>query len=142
MPLPAEGVDVRLVVPDTVAPGEPVPMTIRLTNTSPTVRELYLRGREPICDIVVTDTSGNTVWQLLQGDPIPAILQLRALSPGETLELTHEWNQRTRQGRQAPDGTYWVSAEVLTDGSALLLSNDARLIVRSPASGNRDPRRR
>ena len=137
MPLPVEGVQVRLDVPDTVASGEMVPMTLRLTNTSAVVRELYLRGRDVAFDIVITDPTGDEVWRLLKGDPIPAILQLRTLKPGETLELRHEWHQRARGGDPVPDGAYTVRAEVLTDGSGSLVSNDAQLLIRSRVSGSR-----
>lgn len=129
MAQPMEGVQVRLVVPDTVASGRKVLMTLRLTNTTSAVRELYLRGREITFDIAITDSSGSEIWRLLGGDPIPAILQLRALKPGETIELTHEWDQRTRRGSEVPDGVYTARAEVLTDGSSSLISNEERLVI-------------
>lgn len=135
MPLPMEGVHVKLVVPDTVAPGQLVPMTLRLTNPTDAARDLYLRGRDVTFDIVVRDSAGNEVWRRLPADPIPAILQLRTLGPGETLELRHDWNQVSRHGLRAPDGAYSVRAEVLTDGSSSLISNDARLVIRSSAGG-------
>lgn len=141
MPLPVEGVLVRLVIPDAVAPGEMVPMTIRLTNTTSDARALYLRGREVTLDVAITDSAGNEVWRLLPGDPIPAIVQLRTLAAGDTIELRHEWNQVTRQGGRLPDGTYTVRAEVLTDGSASLISDGERLVIRSSESGGPRPRR-
>ena len=125
MPPRVDGVQVSMVVPDRVTSGNRVPLVIRLTNVSASPIELYLRGREITFDIVITDASGSEVWRLLQGDPIPAILQLRALAPGEALELTHEWDQQTRRGGQAAEGRYTVRAEVLTDGSGSLESDEA-----------------
>src|SRR5688500_2854511 len=134
MPLPVEGVKVSLVVPDTAAPGGLVPIAIRLTNTTASPVELYLRGRVITFDIVITDAAGNDVWRLLQGEPVLAILQLRTLGAGETLNLTHEWDQRTLRGTRAAEGTYTVRGEILTDGSSSLVSDVARLVVLPAAS--------
>ena len=141
MPLRVEGVQVSLVVPDTVRSGDKVPMAIRLTNTTTSPLELYLRGREITFDIVIRDLAGNEVWRLLQGDPILAILQLRALAPGETLELRHEWDQQTRLRGQAPEGTYTVRGDVVTDGSGSLVSDETGFVIsaRSRHARNRAP---
>lgn len=125
-----EGVEVRLVVPRAVAAGDRVPISIRISNTAPAPVDLYLRGREITVDIVVTDSTGADVWRRLEGEIVPAILQLKTLASGEVLELTHEWDQTSRRGERAPAGVYGVQAFVLAENSSSLVSNEASFLIR------------
>jgi hypothetical protein len=127
---PMEGVEVRLVVPRAVAAGDRVPISIRISNTAVAPVDLYLRGREITVDIVVSDSTGDEVWRRLEGEIIPAILQLKTLASGEVLELTYEWDQTSRRGERAPAGVYGIRAFVLTDGSSSLVSNEASFLIR------------
>lgn len=129
MPDPVPGVSVSVDAGDTVAHGDRVPIVIRVTNTTSAPVDLYLRGREVTFDIVVTDTAGSELWRRLEDETIPAILQLKTLRAGETIELRDEWNQRTRSGRPVGIGEYQVSASVVTDGTSSLLSSPARLSI-------------
>ena len=136
---PMERVEVRLVVPRAVAAGERVAISIRISNTAPAPVDLYLRGRDITVDIVVTDSTGNEVWRRLEGEIVPAILQLKTLASGEVLELTYEWNLTSRRGERAPAGVYGIQAFVLTDGSSSLVSNEASFLIRP---SREDPARR
>jgi hypothetical protein len=118
------------MVPRAVAAGDRVPISIRISNTAQTPVDLYLRGREITVDIVVTDSTGDEVWRRLEGEIIPAILQLKSLASGEVLELTYEWDQTSRRGERAPAGVYGIRASVLTDGSSSLVSNEASFLIR------------
>lgn len=130
VPDPVAGVRVSLVVPDTVARGAKVPIVIRVSNTTSAPLDLYLRGREIAFDITVTDSTRAEVWRRLEGETVLAIIQIRTLGPGETLELSHEWDQRIKDGRPASAGVYGVRGSALTDGASSLVSNESRLVIR------------
>jgi hypothetical protein len=98
-----------------VPAGEPVPVTLRLTNTTSKPITLYLRGRTIAFDLTVTRASGEVVWRRLEGETVPAILQVRELAPGEVLELEDAWDQATNLGEPASPGNYQVQGAVLTD---------------------------
>jgi hypothetical protein len=110
-----DAVRLRLVVPAEARVGRPVPLTLRVENTSDGAIDLYLRGREIAFDVVVSRTDGGVVWRRLEGEVIPAIIQLKTLPPREALELRAEWNQRTNQSRRAGPGLYSVRGVLLTD---------------------------
>jgi intracellular proteinase inhibitor BsuPI len=102
-------------LPPQVAAGEPVPITLRAKNTGPEPIDLYLRGREIAFDITVTREDGEIVWRRLEGRTVPAILQVRTLSPGEWLELREVWDQQSNGGRPAVPGLYTVEGTFPTD---------------------------
>lgn len=130
VPEPVAGVRVSLVAPDTVARGAKVPVVIRVSNTTSAPLDLYLRGRDIAFDITVTDSTQAEVWRRLEGETVLAIIQIKTLGPGETLELSDEWDQRTKSGTPVAAGVYAVRGSVLTDGSSSLVSNEARLVIR------------
>ena len=130
MPGPVVGAKVNLVVPDTVARGVKVPITIRVANTTSAPLDLYLRGRDIAFDITITDPTGAEFWRRLEGETVLTILQVRSLRPGEVLELSDEWNQRARSGRPATAGVYTIRGEVLTDGTSSLVSNEVSLVIK------------
>lgn len=120
VPFAQEGAVVTLDVPGSVAPGATVPIRLRVRNTTTAPLDLYLRGRDVTFDIAITDSAGDAIWSRLKGEPIQAILQLRELAPGEVLELSHDWDQKSQRGNQVPPGRYLVRGEVLTDGQRSL----------------------
>ena len=81
-----------------VAQGEPVPVNLRLTNTTDRAITVYLQGRPPAFDIVMKNESGAVVWRRLEGQTIPAILGVHTLEPGRALEFSDTWNQRNLGG--------------------------------------------
>jgi uncharacterized protein (DUF58 family) len=110
---------VELVVPSKVAVGQPVPMTLRIRNTSDRPITLYLQGRPVGFDLVVEQPDGEVVWRRLEGATVSAILGVRTLAPGEVLDLEESWKQQTRAGRRVKPGDYSVSGSVLTDGEPI-----------------------
>jgi hypothetical protein len=121
---------VTLHAPENVLLGEPVPITIRLENKREEPLELYLRGREATCDIVVTANDGRVVWRRLEGEIVPAIIRLEVLAPGEIVELRDSWDQRDKGGKPAGPGSYTIRGTVLTDGSSTLESPAITLRLR------------
>ena len=131
VPFAQEGAVVSLEAPRTAASGTPVPITIRVKNETAAPLDLYLRGRDVTFDIMVADSTGDVVWRKLEGEVTQAILQLKTLAPGEVMELSHTWDQRSQRGSPVPPGKYTVRGSVLTDGSASLRSSPAVLEITS-----------
>jgi hypothetical protein len=108
-----------VVAPASVRRGEPVPITLRLTNTGGRALTLYLTGRSITFDIIVARLDGDVVWRRLEHVASQQILQVKTLAPGETLELKDQWRQRTNAGAAAPTGDYTVTGVIPTDGQPL-----------------------
>jgi len=113
----ASGADtllLRVVAPEEVAAGQPVPVTLRVENVSGRDLELELRGRTIAFDLVAFDNTGSEVWRRLHDASIPGILRLERLEAGATLELTATWDQRSNTGDPVPAGSYALRGELLT----------------------------
>ncbi len=108
----------ELVLPRSVRRGETVPVAFRIRNTAGRTLDLYLRGRTPTFDVIVARSGGQVVWRRLEGEIVPAIVHLRALAPGEHLELAALWDQRTSRGPIAP-GEYTARGMLLVEGEPL-----------------------
>lgn len=119
MTLPADSLSLELVVPDQVRPGAVIRFTLRVRNQAHRPLDLYLRGRTPTMDVIVTGPGGEVVWRRLEDEIIPAIVQLRVLQPGQQLEVTAEWDQRTRAGSRVAPGPYAARGSLLTEGKPL-----------------------
>jgi len=102
-------------VPSEARVGRPVPVVLHVMNSGDRPLDLYLRGRTIAFDVVVTRDDGAVVWRRLEGEVIPAILQLKTLAPREVMELRAEWNQRTNRGRRVSPGRYAVRGVLLTE---------------------------
>jgi Intracellular proteinase inhibitor len=109
---------VDIVVPLNVAPGVPVPIAIRIGNTTARPIELHLQGRTVVFDLIVS-RGDAVVWRRLEGESVTAILQLRMLAPGEVLELKDTWRQEDGTGRPVGPGKYRVTGMVPTDAAPL-----------------------
>lgn len=109
----------RLILPDTTRHAQPISMTLRVENTSDRPVDLYLTGRPVAFDLIVTDARDDVVWRRLEDAVIPAILQVRTLAPGETLELEDSWDQRSNAGELVPPGDYSVRGELLAEEAPL-----------------------
>lgn len=114
----ADSMLVEIVVPRNVAAGQPVPVTLRISNTGDRAIDLYLQGR-PIAFDLVVEREGEVVWRRLEGATVSAILQIRTLPAGEALELKESWTQRDNAGHRVDPGDYTVSGSVLTDRQPL-----------------------
>src|ERR687894_192618 len=84
-------VTLDIIAPATVRVGQPVPITLRLTNSSQKPATIYLQGRPTAFDVTVTRPDGTPVWRRLDGVVVSAILQVRELQPGEVIELSEAW---------------------------------------------------
>jgi uncharacterized protein (DUF58 family) len=113
--LASDSMTLELSLPSQVRVGEPVELTLRATNHSPKSATLYLRGRPPAFDIIVTDTRGKVVWRRLRGATISMVLQVRELGPDESLTFEDKWDQRTNAGGAVRPGEYRVTGQLLTD---------------------------
>lgn len=100
---PADSLRFTIDAPASARVGEPVPITLRLTNPSGRPIDAYFLGRTIAFDIVVTLDDGTVVWRRLAGAAVPSILQVRTLAPGEVLEWKDRW-QPQRAGRYRVQG--------------------------------------
>lgn len=114
-PVATDSLRLEIVAPPRVRVGEPVPVTLRVTNTGKQPVELYLTGRPVAFDIIVARPGGEIVWRRLQGETVAAILQVRILASGDSLEFKDEWNQRTDAGESVEAGDYTLRGVLLTD---------------------------
>src|SRR5688572_12170593 len=89
----ADSMRFEIVLPDSVRVGEPVPITLRLTNTRGKPLTIYLQGRPIAFDLTIRRLDGTTVWRRLEGQVITAILAVRQLEPGASMELKEVWRQ-------------------------------------------------
>lgn len=112
-------VTVTVVVPESVRRGDPVPITLRLTNTGKEPENLYLTGRSIAFDIIIARTDGEIVWRRLERATGEQILQVKTLAPGATLDLKDRWRQRTNAGGAVPPGAYTVTGIIPTDREPL-----------------------
>jgi len=126
----SDSLRLELEVPPEARAGEPVPVTIRVRNVAARPVQLHLMGRTVAFDIVVARAEdGAVVWRRLEGQAVPAILQLRTLAPDEVLELRDRWDQRTNAGARVPPGFYTVRGVVPTDEPRPLETPVARLRI-------------
>jgi hypothetical protein len=108
-----ESLAVTLHVPRQARLGENVTIVLRVRNTSSRAVDLYLTGREPVLDVVVTRAAGDTVWHRLAAETIPAIAMIRPLAAGETMETAARWDQRTGTGAAVDEGEYEIRAQLV-----------------------------
>jgi hypothetical protein len=104
--------EVELIVPARVRPGEPVPITLHVLNTGPDAVVLGLTGRPVAFDLVVARPDGTEVWRRLHGATVPLVLELRRVAPGERLVFTDRWLQVDNAGRTVLPGSYTVRGHV------------------------------
>lgn len=93
-------------------------ISLTVENDTPRTIDLYLRGRTPTFDVIVTRADGEIVWQRLENEIIPAIVSLRTLASAEGLELATVWDQRTGRGSSAEAGEYTARGVLLLEGES------------------------
>jgi intracellular proteinase inhibitor BsuPI len=109
----------ELLLEPRVRAGEPVRFRLRVQNVAQRPLDLYLRGRTITFDVLISRAVGGVVWRRLEGEIIPAIVQLRPLAPGERLEAEAVWDQRANDGKRVEPGEYVVDASLLVEGEPL-----------------------
>lgn len=119
----------EIVLPNRVRRGEPVSITIRITNQSTEPAPIEFTGRPIAFDILIDDASGRRIWQRLSDDVVGMVLQVRILEPGESLELLHMWDQSDDRGAAVSTGTYTVRGILPTpDGDRWLGPNELVIV--------------
>lgn len=124
------GIVLQLSLPGESRVDEPVPLVLRLTNTTALPLELGLQGRTIVFDVIVTGPNDSEIWSRLHGQSLSAILQLRVLQPGEVLELSARWDQRDNSGHPVPPGTYRVQGVLPTEARVMRSEPKSLLIHR------------
>jgi hypothetical protein len=125
----ADSMRFEIVLPDSVRVGEPVPVTLRLTNTGREPLTVYLQGRPIAFDLTVRRLDGTIVWRRLEGEVVSAILAVRQLEPGASLEFEEVWRQVSNAGEAVPPGDYRVTGAVPTDAPEPLETSAALLRI-------------
>ena len=120
---------VEITVPVEVRRGDSVPIALRLVNEADTAVEVALQGRPVAFDITVTRPGGELVWRRLAGETVTAILQLRRVPPGESLDFRTAWDQRSAGGELVPAGEYMVKGAIPSDPPTVLRSGAAKLRI-------------
>jgi hypothetical protein len=119
----------QIVLPPTVRVSEPVPITLRLTNTGRKSVTAYLQGRPVAFDVIVSRHNGTVVWRRLEGAVVSAVLQVRTLAPGEALEFSDSWSQQSNLGKSVGPGEYLVTGVLPTDPPAELRTQSVPLRI-------------
>lgn len=114
-----DSLELSLAGPAEVSEGDRVHFTFQARNTASRPLGLYLLGRTPTLDVEVFRPTGDLVWRRLEGEVIPAILQVRTLAPGERIAVEADWDQRTRAGTPAGPGEYVARARLVLEGDSL-----------------------
>jgi hypothetical protein len=124
-----DSMTLEIELPAEVRTGDPVAITLRLTNTSGKPLTVYLQGRPVAFDVIVSRRDGTPVWRRLEGAMVPAVLQVRSLDPGEVLAFSHRWTQRTNLGVVVEPGEYLVTGVLPTDPPAELRTEPVPLRI-------------
>jgi Intracellular proteinase inhibitor len=116
-------------------PGEPIRMTLRARNSS--TRPITLVFPTGETHEMAVRMGFQELWHLSTLDQINRFGETRRkLKPGETIEFTAVWDQKTRDGAAAGPGFYFATGKVLSKeriilgdkrtGFRILAPNDAQ----------------
>jgi hypothetical protein len=94
-------------------------ITLRVRNPGDHAIDVYMRGRFPTFDVIISREDGARVWHLLQNEIIPAIALVRTLAPSEQFEISAEWDGRDSSGKPVVAGKYIARAHLLVEGEPL-----------------------
>ena len=89
--------------------GEPLPMTLSITNTSDRQIERTYSGGQRY-DFVVLDGTGTEVWRWAHDMLFIAAIGEVTFDPGEKMTYSVVWNQQTNSGEQVAPGSYELYA--------------------------------
>jgi hypothetical protein len=106
-----------------------VPLLFAVSNPGKIPVTLYLMGRAPTADFLVTDSRGGAVWSLRHGQTLMVSLQVYPLGAGKSLSFRHVWNQHSNSRMPVPAGNYLVRGMLLTDRPGGMESPAARLRI-------------
>ena len=94
-------------------------ITLRVRNPGDHAIDVYMRGRSPTFDVIISREDGAQVWHRLQNEIIPAIALVRTLAAGEQFEISAEWDGRDSSGKPVVAGNYSARALLLVEGAPL-----------------------
>lgn len=106
-----------------------MPLLLTVFNPDKTVVTLYLMGRAPSADFLITDPRGGVVWNLRYGKTLMASLQVYPLAAGTILSFRQIWHQRSNAGKPVPAGNYLVRGVLLTDRPGGIASPVAKVRI-------------
>ena len=114
--------------------GQPVPITLTLTNRTAHPLTLTMQGRPVAFDVTVARPDGHVIWRRLAGQVVPAILAVRTLAPAETLSFAATWNGRAADGLPVAPGRYVVTGSLPSEPPEVLTTPPVWLeLVDAPA---------
>lgn len=87
------------------AAGDPVLVTLRVTNTAAIPAEVTTGGQQ--YDVVVRQR-GALIWQWSHDKAFVQVIREMTLAPGQVLTYKASWDQRDLQGRRVEAGTYEI----------------------------------
>jgi hypothetical protein len=90
-------------------PGEPVEITLVLADCADNDATLHFPTTQRY-DFTIVDANGNEVWKSSDGKSFAQTEGTEVMTPGQTVRYTETWDQKDRDGNQAPDGVYKLSA--------------------------------
>jgi hypothetical protein len=122
-------VRLEIDVPAEVRAGHGARFTLRLQNPSERPLDVALQGRPPAFDVIIRDADGRAVWRRLEGEVVPAILQLRTLGRGDTLRFEVAWDGRASDGTLVGPGRFTVQGELPSDPPLVFRSAPAPLRI-------------
>jgi len=110
-PVTSQGLKIRLTTDHAVYhPGQPVVMTLTMTNTS---SHNVSVGLGPSVDGFSVTQQGNEVWASNTG-PQPLFILLKKLRPGGSTTLSATWNGHSNIGSPStPTGTLVVHSQIV-----------------------------
>ena len=118
--IPGQRISVQLEGPERVALGQPVPLTLVVSNLADKPVDLVVGAfPKPVgFDVFVRRLDGTVVFHRL--DPSFGVRPLAArrlrLDAGGSERVTYTWEQRATNGQPVPAGRYQVQAFLLWEG--------------------------
>lgn len=118
--IPGQRISVQLESPERVALGQPVPLTLVVSNLADNPVDLVVGAfPKPVgFDVFVRRLDGTVVFHRL--DPSFGVRPLAALrlrlEAGGSERVTYTWEQRATNGQPVPAGRYQVQAVLLAAG--------------------------
>jgi hypothetical protein len=100
-------------------PGEPVRLTLRARNITDKPLTLVFPTGET--HEMAVRTGFQELWHLSTLDQVQRLGEKRrTLKPGETIEFTTVWDQKTREGAAAAPGFYFATGKLIAKGRTIL----------------------
>ena len=89
------------------APGEPITITLSLTNCAENDVNLFYSDSQRY-EFIVKDEGGEEVWRWSEGKEFAQEPGEESVKSGEVLALTEIWDQRDQDGQLVPLGLYQI----------------------------------